>query len=253
MGSGPPELFARADTRRRRRARRRRRGDRTVRAGMKTQSRGDAHAGAQARPRTLPKRRKPSLAARIRPFWILAIVLLGAMLGRSAGRRALVSGRPDRHRRAARLAGLARPGPRRGRDRPRGQPLAAARRRAGAPDRGHSLRRPGERPPRRAVPAAVRRAGGDRPAALGLRARRRPRGDHRRRGARAAGRLRAGQRRPDRRRPRAGCPRPARRSPTPTVTRLLADAKLLADAQPRRAQPGAATAGAASRRSTSPG
>ena len=35
--------------------------------------------GARPRSRALPRRRKPSLAARIRPFWIFAIVLVGAI------------------------------------------------------------------------------------------------------------------------------------------------------------------------------
>jgi hypothetical protein len=44
---------------------------------------------SDARPRTLPRRRKPSLAARVKPFWILMLVLLvlvavgGAWLARS--------------------------------------------------------------------------------------------------------------------------------------------------------------------------
>jgi POTRA domain, FtsQ-type len=37
-------------------------------------------ARARPRPRTLPRRRKPSLAARVRPFWIVALVLV-ALLG----------------------------------------------------------------------------------------------------------------------------------------------------------------------------
>lgn len=36
-------------------------------------------SGARPRPRALPTRRKPSLAARIRPFWILAVMVAAAL------------------------------------------------------------------------------------------------------------------------------------------------------------------------------
>ena len=36
-------------------------------------------ADARARPRSLPRRRKPSLLARVRPFWIVAIILVAAL------------------------------------------------------------------------------------------------------------------------------------------------------------------------------
>ncbi|MDB5028648.1 MAG: Cell division protein FtsQ, partial [Candidatus Eremiobacteraeota bacterium] len=42
---------------------------------MKTDAR--SQRGRPAPPRTLPRRRKPSLAARIKPFWIVAILLVG--------------------------------------------------------------------------------------------------------------------------------------------------------------------------------
>jgi POTRA domain, FtsQ-type len=42
---------------------------------VKTQS----QSGSQPRARTLPRRRKPSLAMRVRPFWILAIVIVAAL------------------------------------------------------------------------------------------------------------------------------------------------------------------------------
>lgn len=41
---------------------------------MKTQ------APASARPRTLPRRRKPSLAARVRPFWVLLVIALALVV-----------------------------------------------------------------------------------------------------------------------------------------------------------------------------
>lgn len=43
---------------------------------MKTHARDDAHAAVHVR--ALPRRRKPSLAARIKPFWVFAILLVAA-------------------------------------------------------------------------------------------------------------------------------------------------------------------------------
>ena len=45
---------------------------------MKTRARDDGHAAA-VHVRALPRRRKPSLAAQVKPFWIVAILLAGAI------------------------------------------------------------------------------------------------------------------------------------------------------------------------------